>query len=279
MKELHGKAIYTPNGAAREYAAYGVRIYKGCPHGCKYCYLKRGVLSKELGREDVQLKKCFKDEWDALGVFAEELKKNLSVLQEHGLFFTFTSDPLIKDTRMVTLVAVGTCTANRVPVTLLTKDATFVDNVRVMDALAKLTPAQRKMIAFGFTLTGHDELEPNASTNLERIKAMRQLAYRGFHTWASIEPVIDFETSLRMIKESADCCEHYKIGLRSGVKKDYYNPEECIGFIKDVNDFLAPRIKVYWKESVRNLIKDWATLDIIDKDPHSVGREYSMFNR
>lgn len=279
MKELNGKVLYTPKGAAREYAAVGCNFYKGCPHGCTYCYLKRGVLGKELGGTEVELKKCFKDEWDALEVFAREFEKNLEVIKKYGIFFSFTTDPMIKQTRSLTLSAMKKCVERGVPVTILTKNADFVSNGDVMYSFLLDTKfLQREKVAFGFTLTGHDEMEPNASSNLNRINAMRNLKQLGFRTWASIEPIIDFEASLRMIKESADCCDHYKIGLRSGVKKDYYDPEECIQFIEEVNDMLAPSKTIYWKESVRKLIKDYTTLGIIDKDPKSVGRDFSLFD-
>ena len=67
MEELkiNGKAIYSTKGAAREYGRIGCNFYTGCPHGCTYCYLKRGAPSKQLGSNVVQLKKCFKDEADA----------------------------------------------------------------------------------------------------------------------------------------------------------------------------------------------------------------------
>ncbi len=32
--------IYTPKGAALEYAQYGLNIYDSCPHGCTYCYAR-----------------------------------------------------------------------------------------------------------------------------------------------------------------------------------------------------------------------------------------------
>ena len=37
------KAIYEPKGAAREYAPLACNLYRGCVHGCKYCYVP-GVL-------------------------------------------------------------------------------------------------------------------------------------------------------------------------------------------------------------------------------------------
>ena len=32
------KIIYKPRGAAKEYAALALNIYRGCTHGCRYCY-------------------------------------------------------------------------------------------------------------------------------------------------------------------------------------------------------------------------------------------------
>jgi hypothetical protein len=32
------KIIYEPRGAAREYSPLAANLYRGCIHGCKYCY-------------------------------------------------------------------------------------------------------------------------------------------------------------------------------------------------------------------------------------------------
>ena len=37
------RVIYESKGAAREYAAKAVTLYRGCGHGCIYCYVP-GVL-------------------------------------------------------------------------------------------------------------------------------------------------------------------------------------------------------------------------------------------
>jgi DNA repair photolyase len=57
----------------------------------------------------------------------------------------------------------------------------------------------KRLVAVGWTLTGVDSAEPNASPNAERIEAMRKLHEAGFKVWASIEPIIDFDSSLTMI--------------------------------------------------------------------------------
>jgi len=95
-----GKAIYQPKGAAAEYAKYACNFYIGCSNECSYCYCKRW----KWGNVPI-LKKCFKDEKHALEVFEKELNANLSELQKHGLFFSFTTDPMLKETESVTAKA------------------------------------------------------------------------------------------------------------------------------------------------------------------------------
>lgn len=251
-KPINGKAIYTPKGAALEYGRIGCNFYTGCPHECEYCYLKRGAPSKQLGGTEVRLKKCFKDEEDALRVFEREVKQNLERCQRDGIFFSFTTDPLIAETRWLTMDAIRFCSQHDVPVWVLAKDATFISEPQFVNHLVFLSESFRPKLHIGFTLTGHDEMEPKASSNAERIDAMRRLKCVGFSTFASIEPVIDWESAYGVILDSYDCCDHYKIGLRSGVKKDYYNLATIADDVKRLTDFITDKGKTYYlKESVR----------------------------
>lgn len=252
--KINGKAIYTTKGAAREYGRIGCNFYKGCPHGCEYCYLKRGAPSKQLGGKEVQLKKCFKDEEDAINVFCKEGMKHLDVLRQHGIFFSFTTDPLIPETIDLTLSAIGFCVDMGIPVKVLTKNAGFIDYPRFQ--LHMKAAGAKDCIQFGFTLTGRDDMEPNASSNKERIKTMRHLHDMDFTTFASIEPVIDWIHSMMAIRMSLDCCDHYKIGLRSGVGKDYYDLVQSGFYIRDMVALIADAGRtVYLKESTRQLLR------------------------
>ena len=127
---MNGKAIYMPKGAAAEYAKYACNFYIGCSNSCTYCFNNR------WGWGDVPtLKKYFKDKNHALKVFEKELKANLPKLQKYGLFFSFTTDPMLPETIELTKSAVSRCFAYRVPVMTLTKiakiDTWFIDNIFV----------------------------------------------------------------------------------------------------------------------------------------------------
>jgi DNA repair photolyase len=252
--KINGKAIYTTKGAAREYGRVGCNFYTGCPHECSYCYLKRGAPSKQLGGNVVQLKKCFKDDGDALEVFCKEARKHADVLKKTGVFFSFTTDPMLLETRDLTLSAINYCIYNDIPVKILTKEARFVNYDRFM--VNHISNAFKEMVSIGFTLTGCDGMEPKASSNYDRIQAMRLLHTNGFKTWASIEPVIDWQRTRMVVEMSLDCCDHYKIGLRSGVGKDYYDLVQSGYFIEGLVKTIAIHGRtVYLKESTRKLLQ------------------------
>lgn len=254
--KINGRAIYTTKGAAREYGRIGCNFYTGCPHNCSYCYLKRGAPSKQLGGTEVRLKKCFKDEEDARQTFIREMFNHHEYLRKVGIFFSFTTDPMIPETRELTRFAISMANMHGVPVKILTKNADFTDIYgRTMQMFLSSTFFPED-ICFGFTLTGRDDMEPNASSNHDRIVAMRYLHGLGFKTFASIEPVIDWQHARMVIDLSLDCCDHYKIGLRSGVKKDYY---DLVGGGMNIRELTEQIVKagrtVYLKESTRALLR------------------------
>lgn len=271
---INGKALYTPKGAAREYAAVGCNFYTGCPHNCDYCYLKRGAPSKQLGGTEVQLKKCFKDIAHAKAILEKELDANLDYLKKVGIFLSFTTDPLIKETRELTSIAITEALMRDIPVMLLTKDATFVkDECDFMAWMDAINIIHRDKVAFGFTLTGRDDMEPGASSNLERIQAMYAMSKRGFKTWASIEPIIDFTSSLEMIRMTTGFCNHYKIGLRSGVKRDYYDDDKLISFLWELGELKKNHfMSFYLKDSIRKRLGESNMIELL-----SVGKGYNIF--
>lgn len=277
---LNGKALYTPKGAAREYAAVGCNFYNGCPHDCLYCYLKRGVLSKTLGKTEVSLKKCFADENDALFVFKHECEKHIDHLRKTGVFFSFSTDPMLKETHMLTLKAAQFALLCGIPVKILTKCANVPLSANII--LNDIEQEKRSLLAIGFTLTGRDDMEPYADSNAERIDSMKRVKEQGFRTFASIEPIIDFNSSFRMIEQSAKFCDLFKIGLRSGVKNDYYNADECAFFIGRVTGLCEKEgFKVYWKKSIHDYVQKNMAADNFEKalqfSENFVGMDYNLF--
>lgn len=305
------KMLSRPKGNAEEYGRWSVNPYKGCSNLCDYCYLKKGVWKKELGGSIPVLKKGtslyktdavekgYVDGGHAAWFFArDEISHHRDeIIRDGGLFMTFTSDPCLPETRWTFFSIASSCVMMKVPVVFLTKRADFIDSADYQKIILpyKVFGANR-YIAFGWTLTGHDELEPQASPNMDRIEAMRRVGKDGFKTWASIEPVIDFDAAFRMIQQALDAgCQHFKIGLLTNntrvVRKDFefgghqfkaYDVIDCMHFIEDVMRLTEGKAAVYWKQSVRDLLETIYTPAAVDEllnYPHSVGKDWSIFKK
>ena len=315
------KILSRPKGNAEEYGKWSVNPYIGCSHGCLYCYLKKGPSGAYLGQDAPVLKKGVVSEEHAYHLaMAEIIEHRDEIICDGGLFMTFTSDPCAPETRQLFFRIASDTIHQFVPVVILTKNADFFQyptmTAMICDAkhLMSLPNDEGKriiisgspfcqylgaahqhlvkpLIAFGWTLTGHDELEPYASPNDKRINTMRLVSANGFKVWASIEPVIDFPSSLDMIYQALNAgCQHFKIGLLTNntrvVRKDFqigkhqfkaYDVRDCLHFIEDVMRMTDGKATVYWKQSVRDLLG--TDLDAkIDEYPHSVGKNWNMFN-
>ena len=246
MKKFNGKAIYEPSGKAAEYSPWACNFYTGCSNDCDYCYCKRGVMA-HVWDTTPRLKKCFKDEEHAIEIFYRELMDNLGQLREKGLLFSFTTDPMLPETCLLTLTAARIANDNAVPIKILTKRGAKDNSFGLVRTNPFNTPS---LVAFGFTLTGADELEPGAAPNRERIEAMIELRDQGYKTFASIEPVINPSTAKGIILGTLDYCDLYKVGLISGKGKDFYKSGQVKSLWCWLEEVASKGYKIYPKDSL-----------------------------
>ena len=286
------KILSRPRGNAEEYGQWAVNPYKGCGHGCLYCYLKKGVWANGLGGSTAELKSGVVNQEHAYHLaMAEIIENREEIIRDGGLFMTFTSDPCVEETRNLFFLIVKDAMGKRVPVVLLTKNADFTKEYYYENIRWRLSVNEYGHdVAFGWTLTGHDELELNAHSNEMRLQEMSRVCRDGFKVWASIEPVITFPSALDMVYQAVNAgCQHFKIGLLTNntrlVRKDFefgehhfdaYKVNDCLHFIEDVMRVTDGKATVYWKQSVRDLLGTDYECEI-DRYPHSVGKNYNLF--
>ena len=276
MGAINGRVIYSPKGKALEYAENAANFYVGCSNGCTYCYLKKGRGAKVLGGNRPELKKTLREYPFALDIFKNELLKHKEELQKTGLFFSFTTDPLLPETERLTQQAVGFCQRHGVPVKILTKCATGID--RFIDFAEASEGWDKSRIAIGATLTGCDELEPNASPNQYRIGALVRAKRHGFRTFASVEPIPPgaFHRAFAVIKIAYPVVDWFKIGLQSGAKSQYLNDEIRL-FFNAVSEYWAEHSnnpRIYWKDSFVNALG----IDRGILSGYCVPANYDLFN-
>lgn len=200
------KLIYHPSGRAGEYAdkGYAANLFKGCTHGCKYCYVPSFC---HVPREQFHATSI------AAPDVLERLKKDMNrvgILDE-PIFLCFTCDPYCEDApKNVTRDAINIILASGNKVNILTKGGMRAS--RDFDLLA--TDPGNKIGATLTFSTARDSMywEPKAEAPLNRLAMLREAKEKGLQTWASIEPVIDPQQSLEIMMWTMPYVDEFKIG-------------------------------------------------------------------
>jgi len=196
--------IYEPRGKAAEYSPLAMNIYKGCTHGCVYCYAPAATYTqRETFHTNVQPRNNF----------IQELRKDLIKFRgdKRPILLCFTTDPYqpIEEAAKLTRYALKKLIENGNVIKILTKGGTRA--IRDFDIM------KTGNCDFGATLTFLDEArslewEPGAAPPSNRIAALRLAKEDGIRTWVSLEPVIDPEQVYKIIKLTHKFVDLYKVG-------------------------------------------------------------------
>lgn len=209
-----GLIIYEPAGRAHEYAPLAINLYRGCGHGCVYCFAP-GVLY--LDREK------FQNEAAPRPNMIEKLKKDIPIAAatyvgyEKRVLLCFTTDPYspIDEIHQLTRHAITILHENGFTVNILTKGGHRAE--RDFDLLG---PKDQ----FAVTLTSLSEKkslewEPKAATPAERIASLRHAHELGIETWASLEPVLDPAEAIQIIRDTHEFVDLFKVGKLNYAEK------------------------------------------------------------
>jgi len=230
------KIIYEPKGKALEYAPLAANIYKGCSHGCTYCYAPNVLYChRATFHEDVTVRE---------GAI-EQLKKDVAKLKgdNRRVLMSFTTDPYQHaDVDLgITREAIQIIKDGGLNVEILTKGG--LRAVRDLDLLS-----EGDCLAVTLTLLNYVDLtvwEPASAPAWERIESLKIAKEKfGITTWASMEPVIFPEQTLELIKMSAPFVDLFKVG-----KLNYHPRAKEIDWYKfghDAVDLLDKLGKEYY---------------------------------
>lgn len=203
--------IYAPRGQAGEYAPLATNPYRGCGHGCAYCYVP---LALKMSRS------IFDDGANERPAFWPGLIKDAKKYQQAGIteqvMLSFTSDPYHRGDTMMTRKTLHTLAAYGMAFCTLTKGGTR--SFRDRDLFRK------DRDAFASTLTTLDDAfslkwERNAALPGDRIKALETFAKDGIFTWVSLEPTLDIESSLAIVDRTHEFVDLYKVGRANYLKE------------------------------------------------------------
>lgn len=198
------KFIYAPNGQAGEYAPLAANPYRGCGHGCAYCYVPN--ITKQPRPEfdaGAVNRPTYRDGLIRDARLYEAAKSTAQVM------LSFTSDPYHRGDTSLTRFTLETLADRGLAFCTLTKGGT-----RGLRDLSLFRPMRD---AFASTLTSLDDRfsqkwERNAALPDDRLAALKAFHERGIFTWVSLEPTIDVDASLAIVEATHHFVDLYKIG-------------------------------------------------------------------
>ncbi|MEN6293380.1 MAG: radical SAM protein [Methanobacterium sp.] len=207
--------IYETRGRAKEYCELAANLYRGCSHGCIYCYAPSATYQK---RENF-LNSCVRED------VINKLEKDAILLEKEGevrpILLSFTTDPYqpLDVEKQLTRKAIEILHKHNLKVTILTKGGKRSE--RDFDLLV----ANPDLSEYGATLVFTDEelrskIEPFAASTTERISSLKKVHELGIRTFVSLEPVWDAKQTLELIDLTHECVDLYKIG------KLNYHPQQ-----------------------------------------------------
>lgn len=237
------QTIYAPSGQAGEYARLATNPYRYCGHQCSYCYvpsvIKVSRAEFDAGAEDRN---------DYIKLLRRDARRYQAAGITEQVLLCFTTDPYHPFDTSLTRRTIEILIEHGLSFCTLTKGGSR--------ALRDLDLFRRDQDAFASSLTCCDdklslEWEPKAALPGDRMATLKRFYESGIYTWVSLEPVLDVEQTLEIIRQTSSFVKLYKVG-----KLNYHR---------------AGR-EIDWREftgRVTNLLTQLGSDHYIKKDLHS----------
>jgi len=176
--------------------AWTLNPYRGCTHGCHYCFARRYHVQFEMNTGD-EFASVILVKHNLVAVLARELDKP-SWTREMVAFGTAT-DPYqpIEGHYKLSRGAIQAFTRGRTPFGLITKGPMIV---RDIDVLVEHARAARSTIYMSVPTVDEDawrRLEPGTAHPLQRLRAVRELSDAGLNAGVLMAPIVPGFSSSR----------------------------------------------------------------------------------
>jgi DNA repair photolyase len=163
--------------------------YRGCTHGCHYCFARRYHVQFEMDSDD-EFASVILVKRNVVEVLQRELDRP-SWTREHVAFGTAT-DPYqpIEGHYRLTRQSIVALTRGRTPIGLITKGPMVV---RDRDVLVDLTRAAGCTVYMSVPTVDDDAwriLEPGTAHPLQRLRAVRELVDAGVNAGVLMAPIV-----------------------------------------------------------------------------------------
>ncbi len=227
---------------------YSMNLYRGCNHGCIYCYARSDYYEKTDCFENLRIKE------DALRIVRDDLLRKVrkGVVQTGSL-----TDPYnrLEKEHLLTRHGLELLNAFDYGACIFTKSDLVTRDIDVLSDINETAPT---CVAFSITCA-EDELskkiEPGAATTTERFKAIEKIKESGIMTGVLMDPVLPYindteENVTEMVKKAkyygADFIYFSPMVTMADRQRDYFLEELDQGF-PGVSSLYRQRFGEYYR--------------------------------
>jgi DNA repair photolyase len=235
------RSVITTNDSPDVGFDQSINPYRGCSHGCVYCFARptHAYLGLSPGL-DFETKLFYKA--DAVKLLEAELSKPKYLCKPIALGINTDGYQPLEKRLEITRGILGVLARCRHPLTIVTKSALIV---RDIDLLADLARDRLVTVMLSITSLTNDikrTLEPRAASPQARLKVVRQLADAGIHVGVLVAPVIPAVTDHEM--------------------------EDILAAAKEAGARSAGYVLLRLPHEVKTLFREWLGLHYPDRAKH-----------
>lgn len=236
VTEEHSKSILSFNTSPDLPFDRSVNAYRGCEHGCIYCYARPSHAFHDLSPGlDFESRLFAKP--DAAAVLRQTLSK--PGYRPAPIAIGTNTDPYqpIERTYRITRQILELMAETRHPIVITTKSAKVTEDIALLANLAK-----DQLTGVALSVTTLDAklariLEPRASAPIKRLDAVRELSDAGIYVHVNIAPIIPAITDHEIESIIAAAVDH---GARSISWIPIRLPHEVAPLFRDWLDLHFP---------------------------------------
>jgi len=184
----------------KAYMQWSLNPYRGCTHGCHYCFARRYHSHLELNAGDEFASVIF-----VKTNFVEILRRELDrpSWKKESVGFGTATDPYqpIEGTYRISRGVLEALRDFASPVGIVTKGPMIVRDIDVLQDVSKVTTCRVHMSVPTVDEDAWDRLEPGVAHPLQRLKAVRQLVDAGIDCGVLMAPIVPgFSTQPKKIE-------------------------------------------------------------------------------
>lgn len=176
VREIRCKSLLHRLGAGARSGEYTINLYRGCTHGCVYCYAPSLVHDQRKWGSFV----------DAKVNAPEVLRRELREAPKSPVFLSSASDPYqpLEARYQLTRRCLEELSRFAFPVVILTRSPLVLRDTRLLKGM------EWARVGCSISTASGRGYEPGVPPLERRLETLRALSSEGLETWVSLAPVV-----------------------------------------------------------------------------------------